>query len=399
MKKYWRFLNLAIILVVVMVTIGVSRASAQTVCSPATTISVPFSKDGLGSFCWQTTTLCDHINSWQVSPGISINGTNYSNIFAYSSSIPPLNGGYTISYNSTAIQFAHFEIDGPCTGSSPTSTPTATLSRTPTQMIAVSTTPALTATRTRTATKGPSLTPTRTRTLTPTRTITLSPSATSTGIDQYYVNVALASNFPVVYIGGNDVMATVSTNIQNATFSIVVIDTTTGLEQSQTNPILTPAHPDSQQANQALGNLANFTLNGARPGTVFLRATVTGQVCTPVCAQGSVTKDSTNITVVSGPTPTRTMTPTRTPTPVIGPCSPVDATIASPFVQDGIGNFCWQVSSITSSINSFNTASLNVNGINYTNMFASVSTLPTKINGFWYITYIGNTTFSHFEAK
>jgi hypothetical protein len=253
-----------------------------------------------------------------------------------------------------------------------------------------------TATRTRTATAGPSLTRTRTATTGP--SLTLTPTITSTS-EPYYVNIALVSNFPQIYIGGVDMMVTVSTNITNATFALIVIDTATGLEQSQTSPILSPAHPAPQTANLTLGNLANFSLNGVRPGIVFFRATVTGEMCTPVCAQGSITKDSANVSVVSGPTPTRTPTPTVTPTQPIGPCSPINATIASPFTFDGAGTFCWQVSAIDNWINSFNTASVTVNGTNFTNLFAVPASLPAKINGFWYVKFISNVPWAHFEIK
>ena len=50
---------------------------------------------------------------------------------------------------------------------------------------------------------------------------------------QAWIGVALASNFPnTVYIGGNNVMVTVSTNNENtnAMFSIIVIDAATGQE-------------------------------------------------------------------------------------------------------------------------------------------------------------------------
>jgi endoglucanase len=109
-------------------------------------------------------------------------------------------------------------------------------------------------------------------------------------------------------------------------------------------------------------------------------------------------------------TPTRTntpvvgitLTPTRTPTPgaPVGACSPVTSTITSiPFVQDGAGTFCWQASALGTYINSWNTANVSVNGVNYTNLWASTSSLPAKINGNWYISYTGNFAWSHFEAK
>ena len=94
-------------------------------------------------------------------------------------------------------------------------------------------------------------------------------------------------------------------------------------------------------------------------------------------------------------------TPTRTPTPVVvgGACSPVTATITAPFVKDGAGTFCWQSSNLGLFINSWNMASLTINGVNFTNLYVPVSAYPAKINGFWYVSYTGNYAWSHFEAK
>ena len=174
MKKS-RFLSVIAILVIVLTAaIGVaSTASAQTVCSPATAISVPFLTNTKGTACWQTTTLCNNINSWQMNK-LEINGIDYKQQWVLSSSIPPLNGVYTITFDGfLANGGGHFEIDGPCPGGGPTFTPTNTF--TPAWPTATFTrTPTLggpTATRTRTATNGPSLTPART----PTKTAT--PSA------------------------------------------------------------------------------------------------------------------------------------------------------------------------------------------------------------------------------
>jgi PKD repeat protein len=100
---------------------------------------------------------------------------------------------------------------------------------------------------------------------------------------------------------------------------------------------------------------------------------------------------------------TSTLTPTRTPTPTPvvtgGTCSPVSATITAPFTKDGAGTFCWQSSNLGGFINSWNTASVTVNGTNYTNLWAATSSLPAKISGFWYVSYTGNFAWSHFEAK
>jgi endoglucanase len=103
-------------------------------------------------------------------------------------------------------------------------------------------------------------------------------------------------------------------------------------------------------------------------------------------------------------TPTRTPTgvtntPTRTPTQGPGACSPVTATITAPFTKDGVGTFCWQTSNLGSYVNSWNLASLTINGVDFTNKYVSSSSYPAKINGFWYVSYTGNFAWSHFEAK
>lgn len=180
MKKYWRFLSLATILVVMLVTIigvgGVGGVSAQSVCSPATAITVPFTKDGAGNFCYQASSLCSYINSWNLTT-LSVNGTNYTNIWVSGSSVAPLNGVYTITYSSS-VAWGHFEIGAPCSGA------TAAPTNTPTRTLTPGTGPTATRTRTPTQGTGPSLTPTRTPTrtntpfgptLTPTRTPTQGP--------------------------------------------------------------------------------------------------------------------------------------------------------------------------------------------------------------------------------
>ncbi len=98
-------------------------------------------------------------------------------------------------------------------------------------------------------------------------------------------------------------------------------------------------------------------------------------------------------------TGTRTFTPTVTPTGSIPGCSPVTATITAPFTQDGVGTFCWQSTNLGTYINSWNTTSLTINGVNYTNVWASSGSYPAKIGGFWYVTYNGPYAWSHFEAK
>jgi cellulose 1,4-beta-cellobiosidase len=164
-SKVGRLSLVLTILVAIMATvIGVSSASAQTVCSPATAISVPYAKDGVGDVCLQATSVCGYINSWNLST-LQINGTSYLNQYVAGPSIPALNGGYTIRYVST-VAWGHFEIGGTCSATTPVTPATVTRTNTPVTPV----TPVATFTRTRTPTSGPSLTPTRTATRTNTPT-------------------------------------------------------------------------------------------------------------------------------------------------------------------------------------------------------------------------------------
>ena len=163
MKRFLPGITTIILIAVVALLIGAGRVSAQTVCSPATAISVPFAKDGAGTFCYQAASLCGYANSWNLTT-LSINGANYTNLYVAGSSVAPLNGSYTISYASS-VAWGHFEIGGTCSGG-PTST----------------TIPASTPTRTNTP-GGPTATRTNTPlpVFTATRTQTPAPTATTSG--------------------------------------------------------------------------------------------------------------------------------------------------------------------------------------------------------------------------
>lgn len=106
-----------------------------------------------------------------------------------------------------------------------------------------------------------------------------------------------------------------------------------------------------------------------------------------------------------GASPTRTntpvgLTPTKTNTPVSGgACNPVTSTITAPFTFDGVGTFCWQSSQLGSYINSWNTTSVTINGVNATNVYIASGSYPAQIGGFWYIRYSSTVAWGHFETK
>jgi cellulose 1,4-beta-cellobiosidase len=147
-----------LVVAVAVLAIGKFNVRAATVCSPATAITVPYTKDGVGDVCLQATSLCGYVNSWNLTT-LEINGTVYTNTYVAGSSVAPLNGGYTIHYVST-VAWGHMEIAGTCGAPvATTAAPAATKTFTPV------TPGGSTATRTRTPTTGPSLTPTRTSTI------------------------------------------------------------------------------------------------------------------------------------------------------------------------------------------------------------------------------------------
>jgi len=92
---------------------GASRTITPTPntsgCSPVTsTITAPFTYDGAGTFCWQSSNLGAYINSWNLT-SLTVNGTNYTNLYVASGSYPAkINGYWYVSYNST-VSYGHFE--------------------------------------------------------------------------------------------------------------------------------------------------------------------------------------------------------------------------------------------------------------------------------------------------
>ena len=98
-------------------------------------------------------------------------------------------------------------------------------------------------------------------------------------------------------------------------------------------------------------------------------------------------------------TPTRTPTSGASPTPGVGACSPVSSTITAPFTFDGAGTLCWQSSSLGTYLNSWNTSSVTINGVNVTNLYLAAGSYPAKISGFWYVSYTSTVAWGHFESK
>ncbi len=324
-------------------------------------------------------------------------------------------------------------------------------------VVTASMTPTMTSTPTRTATATATACGPIYITATPgvTPTFTASPTATATcAAPSYYATVTSSA---ASVNTGDQITVTVRTNVGIGRFSLSIIDNATGALQSQTDPIFAPARPVPQIPPGGVYT-AQWTLTAVRSGIVTFQGVVNGEVqaCLggpqPIFTLGSASGQSGNVTVSGVPitltpmstltptptvtatstttktstrtrTPTRTLTGppptrTRTPTPTLGsgtntltptatptcpclppPCSTTPVIVAAPFAFDGAGTFCWQSSNLGSYINSWNTTSLTVNSVNYTNVYAAAGSLPAKINGYWYVNYTSAVSYGHFEAK
>ncbi|MBL3658428.1 glycoside hydrolase family 44 protein [Fulvivirga sediminis] len=88
--------------------ISVTEGSSDF-CTDPTSISLPFSKDGTGEFCFVTTEPAAYINSWGLEL-LEINGVDYTNV--WSNSLPSAqNGEWSIHYIGN-FSWSHFEIVG-----------------------------------------------------------------------------------------------------------------------------------------------------------------------------------------------------------------------------------------------------------------------------------------------
>jgi chitodextrinase len=88
---------------------GTGGCTCPAGCASATTISVPFSKDGAGEFCWVATSLGAYISSWNLT-NLNVNGTDFTNKWASSSNLPAkIDGNYYLYYNGS-YAWSHFEV-------------------------------------------------------------------------------------------------------------------------------------------------------------------------------------------------------------------------------------------------------------------------------------------------
>ena len=169
-----------------------------------------------------------------------------------------------------------------------------------------------------------------------------------------------------------------------------------------TGVTLTPTRTNTPPTGVTLTPTRTNTPNVTNTRTRTPTRTATGPTATRTRTATRTNTPPTGITL----TPTRTNTPTtppvitNTPTqPTGGACTPVTSTITAPFTFDGAGTFCWQSSNLGTYMNSWNTTSVAINGVNITNLYMASGSYPAKIGGFWYVSYNSSVAWAHFEAK
>ncbi len=225
---------------------------------------------------------------------------------------------------------------------------------------------------------GPTNTPTRTSavTNTPTRTNTLPPptntvTRTPTGI--------VPSNTPTLTPTG-----IVPSNTPTRTPTRTATGPTPTRTRTRT-PTRTPTGGTPLPTNTP-----TRTPTGIIPTNTATRTPTTGTVVP--------TNTLTRTPTATAGTVIPTNTPTRTPT-TGGVCSPVTSTITAPFTFDGSGTFCWQSNNLGTYVNSWNTSSVTLNGVNITNVYVPASSYPAQQGGYWYVSYNSTVAWGHFETK
>ncbi len=164
----------------------------------------------------------------------------------------------------------------------------------------------------------------------------------------------------------------------------------------------TPLVTNTPTRTPTITNTLTKTLTPVISATITKTLTRTPTQIVGASNTPTVTLTRTPSPSISG-TPTRTLTPTPTlgasPTATAGlACTPT-STITTPFTFDGAGTFCWQASSLASFVNSWNTVSVTINGVNATNIYMASGSYPAKIGGFYYVNYNSSVAWGHFEAK
>lgn len=168
----------------------------------------------------------------------------------------------------------------------------------------------------------------------------------------------------------------------------VIVVPVTGITVSPTSGTLSLGGTLTLTAAVAPGNATNKTITWTSSSPAIATVSATG-VVTGV-APGSVTITAT--TQNGGFKASAMLTVANGGLPCVNPVS-----TALPLMQNGVGEFCWVTSGTIDFVNSWNAQLVEINGVPFTNKWANA--LPPRVNGNYYIHYISNVGWAHFEAN
>jgi glucuronoarabinoxylan endo-1,4-beta-xylanase len=187
-----------------------------------------------------------------------------------------------------------------------------------------------------------------------------------------------------------------SSNVSLPARSVTTLEFTKGPPVSVTSVSVSPTAVTVAPGSTAL--LTAVVLPNNATNKTVSWSSASNAIAT-VNASGLVTGMSAGITTVTAKTLDggKTAAATITVTPgAMTPCAnPVPITLN--FAKDGVGEFCWSTAGTVNYVNSWNAQLVEINGVSYTNRWSN--SMPARINGKYYIHYVGTVPWSHFEMN
>ena len=200
-------------------------------------------------------------------------------------------------------------------------------------------------------------------------------------------NTGTAARSGTVTVAGGGITRTVTVSQATpSTASLTVSPTALSLAATASSSSVAVTANVSWTASSNQTWLTVSPTSGANNGTLTVSATAN---------TGAASRSGT--IAVTGGGITRTVSVTQAAPSSTTPCSN-PTTITVPFAKDGAGDFCWVISANIGYINSWNMRTVEVNGVALTNQWVAGGSLPPRINGNYYIHYVGDYAWSHFEA-
>ena len=211
-----------------------------------------------------------------------------------------------------------------------------------------------------------------------------------------------ATNKSVSWSSSAPAIATVSstglvTALAAGTANITATTADGGFTSSSSITITNIVTPKQYTITTAVAGSGSVTLNPA--GGTYTEGTQVTLTAVPANGykfsswSGAVSDTVNPVTVTVNAN--KSITANFTPTSNQGNCSN-PSVVVLPFKKDGAGEFCFVISGNISYINSWNLGLLEINGVNYTNTWSN--SLPARVNGNYYVHYVGQYGWSHFEA-